>query len=71
MNFIELTGPRGKFLLDFDSQWVIHDKGDEPAQWSNDDQGYSFKATETYAWIRSRLALTNPMLGSAQGEEVR
>lgn len=70
MNFIELTSSRGSFLLDLDSQWEIHDRGDkQAAQWVNNKQGRNLDALETYGAIRDRLVLTNPMIErSAQGE---
>lgn len=70
MNFIELTGSDKwnngiKFLYDFDSGWEIFDRGDQPANWCNNREGRNLSAGETYAEIRDRLALTNPMLRSA------
>lgn len=64
MNFIEMKTRLGtRFMLDFDSQWEIHDRGDkEPAQWVNHQLGRNLDAQDVYESLRARLVTTNPML---------
>lgn len=67
MNFVELTRKDGqRFLYDFDSHWEIDDKGpDEPAWWSNHDQGRNFDAAQTYEVIRAQVLRPGAVPGSS------
>lgn len=56
MNLIELQRRNGdRYLFDFDSQWEIDDKGENPALWSNHDQGRNLDCKQTYEEIRKAV----------------
>lgn len=66
MKFIELTStvynretnkyePHAPFLMDVTTQWEIHDRGDSPACWVNNQMGMNKDVNETYSVIKNKL----------------
>ncbi len=65
MSFIEFTGKKNKYLMDFESGWEVIDMGpDQAAHWVNHDQGRNMDCTEPYEQVKKKL------LGSQRSEQL-
>jgi len=73
MKFIELTStvynretnkyePHAPFLMDVTTQWEIHDRGDSPACWVNNQMGMNKDVNETYSVIKNKLIKAGMLL---------